>query len=599
MRHTFYQFKEVHPVIFFSFKPILMVLSMAFLSFHLQAQEYGLSDYSVSPDPVDAVEDTLSVNFKLYAPASIFPVGPPYAISVLFDFYLSKDSVFDYQDYWLGVDGFSTQDSIADYTIKRRISYVVPPGNYYFITRLDFNNQHPLLHTGKSVAAAPLTLLYPVPDLQAYSIHLDKGQLYPGEKSTFDFTLQKEGFLPADSIQTAYFLSSDTLYSFDDIQIGNLETPPSFFYGPAQKVYEVVYPPSDIEPGNYHLLVVADPSEIINEKEEGNNVAHVPVSLVIPEFEVTSTTSYLSLNGNVLSGYAGVQNNAAFGNILEFPAGIFLSSDTIVDSLDILIKESKIALNTVGQGSDWFSDTLPPGFAPGNYYVITVADHKNRFQETNEENNTSFAPVYIDITSHVDLEFAQVSSYPVITGSDQVSLPLFLKNTGSENAGSSNVVYQLLDASGQVISTGSAGYTGIILPGDIKELTLTLRLPLEGVYFARLIADADNVVYEYDETNNTSDQIIIYFTITGISDDKQSSSFTVAPVPAHNVFTIFNHVNSSALHTLYNCRGEIVWQSKEVPSTEMNVNTDDFGTGLFLLRTYTTNGIIENKVILH
>ncbi len=80
---------------------------------------------------------------------------------------------------------------------------------------------------------------------------------------------------------------------------------------------------------------------------------------------------------------------------LNSKVGYYLSSDTQLDTSDILLGESDSNFGPT-QSSEHESCvlTMPSTILPGKYYILFVADYQNLFEEKNEQNNISS----IDIT---------------------------------------------------------------------------------------------------------------------------------------------------------------------------------------------------------
>lgn len=102
---------------------------------------------------------------------------------------------------------------------------------------------------------------------------------------------------------------------------------------------------------------------------------------------------------------------------LNAHVGFYLSGDTRLNNSDTLLGEQVSSLNN-SNTVDSISKALkiPASTAPGSYYILFVADHNDRFPETNESNNTQAAAISVT-TSTKPQQTLSVS----VTGSGTIS----------------------------------------------------------------------------------------------------------------------------------------------------------------------------------
>jgi subtilase family serine protease len=185
----------------------------------------------------------------------------------------------------------------------------------------------------------------------------------------------------------------------------------------------------------------------------------------------------------------------------------YLSTDPSLDSEDTLLSGSRtvpsLAAGASSAGST--SVAIPPGVAPGVYYVIAQADADGAVAETSEVNNTlaRFIQIGPDLVVSALQVPATVAPGAMVTVTDTtknqgggLAAPSVLRFYLSTNA-AWDVADALLEGSRVVPSlaagASSSGSTNVTLPANLGA----------GTYYVIAKADADGRLAEASETNNT------------------------------------------------------------------------------------------------
>jgi hypothetical protein len=89
--------------------------------------------------------------------------------------------------------------------------------------------------------------------------------------------------------------------------------------------------------------------------------------------------------------------NAGRGGAGASTISFYLSTNEVFDAADVQLGSRTVsALAASGKNSGTTSITIPSGTAPGNYYVLAVADAGGVVPETRENNNTRFKPLTVN-----------------------------------------------------------------------------------------------------------------------------------------------------------------------------------------------------------
>jgi hypothetical protein len=214
--------------------------------------------------------------------------------TVSFAVYLSLDAsaTIDANDVCVGYDfvdsallpagGSTTEDVIlfADASI--------PTGGYYLVAKADsdcagYSKLTETDETNNVLVGDPITLS---PSTLQYDLTIDLGEVEGGAKKVSPGTYTRlDTYLTNLGPDTApgrtpsraayyvtWYLSTDPVIDTSDIQIGSYSGN-SLEAGETLRFWADVLVPLDIEKGFYHWGAIVDPTEILNETDEGNNSA--------------------------------------------------------------------------------------------------------------------------------------------------------------------------------------------------------------------------------------------------------------------------------------------------------------------------------------
>jgi subtilase family serine protease len=245
---------------------------------------------------------------------------------------------------------------------------------------------------------------------------------------------------------------------------------------------------------------------VVGETSETNNTAARFISigpdLVVSALQVPSTVAA----GAVVSVRDTTKNQGA-GVAGASTTRFYLSTNLSLDAADILLDGSRPVPSLAGGATSpgTTSVTLPSGLTPGTYYVVAKADADGVVGETLETNNT--AARVISIGPDLVVSTLQVPS--AVAAGAVISISDTTKNQGAGATAPSTTRFYLstnsaldagdtlLDGSRAIPSlaggASSAGSASVTIPSGLAV----------GTFYVIAKADADGLVVETSETNNT------------------------------------------------------------------------------------------------
>ncbi len=196
--------------------------------------------------------------------------------------------------------------------------------------------------------------------------------------------------------------------------------------------------------------------------------------------------------------------NAGPGAALASTTAVFLSRDAAVDDGDVVLDTHVVpALNAGRSSKRILTVTIPPGTAPGSYWVIAAADANADVGEKNEGNNARVKA----LTVGCDLLVSALTAPAPLRRGAKATLTVTTKNAGPGRAPASAT--RLYLSQDQTIGLGDTllltHAVGALAAAGTSKGTLAWTVPAgltPGTYYLLARADAGAEVPERDETNN-------------------------------------------------------------------------------------------------
>ncbi len=438
-------------------------------------------------------------------------LGNALASPATLGYYLSTNQTLDASDVLLTsntgtVYGGSSSARYATLTIPAGTAV----GSYYMLFVADYLNQLVESNKTNNLTASPLQVVAPAIDLITSQPYLSPNVSSPNGVISTSCYIQNLGNSSASSSNVGYYLSTNTTFDASDVLLLNAPGGVLAAGGYLTRSNNVTVP-ANTALGSYYVLFVADPTNVVAESNEANNVTSYPLQVVAPVIDLYTSQPYLSPNvssaGNIVQASCYIQNQgnspASSSNV-----GYYLSTNTTFDASDVLLLNAPgTALAAGGYSSRYANLTIPTGTAAGSYYVLFVADPLNTVAETNETNNVSSATLLL-LAPGIDLLPQQPQVFATTaTPGFGIQASCNILNSGTTTAPSSTLGYYLstnttFDASDVLLTT----VTGFALgSGQTSPRSGTLVVPTgtaAGSYYVLFVADPSNAVAETNETNN-------------------------------------------------------------------------------------------------
>ncbi len=232
---------------------------------------------------------------------TIFNAGNASSSSSNVGYYLSADTVFDGAD--LALSNSLGGNLNAGTGSQRSANAIVPAGtnagNYYILFMADHSLQvnesnennnlnHALLSV--TVIAPPSTV-----DLQITAATVSPVNGMAGSTVTLNSTVFNAGNSVASASSVGYYLSADSLFDGADVLLST-NTGAALNAGASAQRNGTATIPAGTLPGNYYVLYVADPSALVNENDEANNLRHSLFSVPAAPSGISEQTGNFNLS---------------------------------------------------------------------------------------------------------------------------------------------------------------------------------------------------------------------------------------------------------------------------------------------------------------
>jgi subtilisin family serine protease len=419
-------------------------------------------------------------------------------------FYLSTNSVLDAGDFLL--PGGRTVPALAPGASSTgSVSLMIPSttqtGSYYLIAKADGDNTQP--ETAETNNTASRVLLIGgdliVSALTAPSAAAPGATIQIGETTTN----QRSGVIGPST--TRIYLSANSVLDASD-QLLTSRQVPALAGGASSAVSVSVDLPTASGIGVYYLIAKADADNAVQETDDTNNTTTRAIQIG-GDLTVSTLTVQVQGTGGALI-INDTTTNSGGSTVAPSVTRFYLSTDSILDASDTMLGERPVPSLDGGVSSG--GTTTVAAVGAGVYYVIARADADNVVTETQETNNTTVR----QLTIGADLLVAGLSVPSVITAGGTVTAIDIAQNAGGNTSAPSTTRFYLsvnpsFDG-GDVQLAGSRAVPALA-PGALNLGTTAITVPAgtaAGFYYVIAVADADGVIIEIQENNNTRGQLI-------------------------------------------------------------------------------------------
>jgi trimeric autotransporter adhesin len=365
------------------------------------------------------------------------------------------------------------------------------------------------------------------------------------------------GSLTASASKVGFFISKDSILTLNDTFIGSADFA-ALNSGINRNAVATVTLPVTLNVGAHFLFAYADFEGLVLESNEKNNSGYIKINLSIPSKDL----SIKSFNPNKNTFTSGdiftasvIELNSGNTLVLANNVGYYLSEDSLFDPKDVLLNIDTVGIvRANGETVNLTSFNLPSLLTIGNRYIIAFADYGDHVYELNEQNNTAFAKISI-VPSAADLSILSLNTEvdSAVRGG-YFSPTSTMLNKGNIFLRDLTIGYYL--STDSVLNLGdtflSSNNFNYLYSGDIAldypRLLIPSDIPL-GKYYILAVADYNNTIDEFDESNNVKS---LRIKISEPTIDLYIFGFTVKPIISASDsylgvdFYEFNSGNTSA-----------------------------------------------------
>jgi subtilase family serine protease len=425
-------------------------------------------------------------------------------------FYLSTNGSLDSSDTLLAA-GRPVPSLDPGETSSGSTSVIVPaatpPGVYYIIAKADGDGT--VVETSETNNTSARYI--PIGSDLVVSAMTVPAKGGAGGTITVSATTTNQGGGSTAASMTRLYLSLNSAWDSGDTLLAGGEQVPELAAGASDTGSIVATIPAGTASGQYYIIGRADADSAVLETNEANNTLartiQIGGDLVVSAFTVPAKGG-----AGLAATVTDTTTNQGAGSLGPTTTKFYLSTNSSFDAADVLVGSRAIgSLDPGASSSGSTTVSIPGGLASGSYYLIAVADADKAIAETVETNNTLARTILVGselVVSAISTAVTKAAAGSSIVVSETVL------NQGGGDAAASVVRFYLsddgaLDAGDSVLQgsrlvpalppgVSSAGSTSVLIPAGTSP----------GTIYIIAKADADNVVSETQETNNTRSKSI-------------------------------------------------------------------------------------------
>ena len=233
-----------------------------------------------------------------------------------------------------------------------------------------------------------------------------------------------------------------------------------------------------------------------------------------PDLSISSCGNVSQAGNTVTVSNIQIRNTGNENTGKSTRIGIYVSTDNIINTADRLVTTLAVAQLAAGASVNLNSSFNISGIPDGNYIVGMIVDDSNQVTESNENNNSCFdrnPRIIIDTTPAPTRDLVINNCGGVSISGNNVSVNnLTIRNTGNVSTSSGSIVSYYLSFDNTVtaadILVGSKNIP-ILSAGATRTINHSFNLSsfnlADGTYNVGMIIDANNVIQEVNENNNS------------------------------------------------------------------------------------------------
>jgi parallel beta-helix repeat protein len=412
-------------------------------------------------------------------------------------------------------------------------TYRIPQGvqgRYYVIvtTNVAQSLRESSFTNNERTSSAVNIALAPPPDLQVTSLVISPLNAFSEDSLTVTYTVKNAGTGPTTATNwTDYVLinTSETLDPNAAAYLAEYRREQALALNGTYSITRRVKLPGRIS-GTFYVHVMTDRFGQVYEytKEDNNSRASLALNVIqrpTPNLTVNTLVFDLPMAGTpTTSSNQGVGlnwttvNEGAIAAPPTWQENVYISTDATLDANDRLLGSLTRTQELPSQGriQGKLSVKIPNDLPEATYRFLVKTDANDQIYENpGEDDNVSGVSVSFQIRNP-DLVVSSISGFSTVNSEQTTSVQWNVQNSGNGSIFNANWVDRVY------LSTNNTFEPGIDLPlasvgsnqllpateGYNRRADITLPVGVSGNYFLIVVTDADNSIFERDETNNTS-----------------------------------------------------------------------------------------------
>jgi subtilase family serine protease len=547
-------------------------------------------------------------------------------------YYLSTDAVLSLDDRFIGSDKVRRgEDVSSSYSYERTGTPTIPrstlPGTYYLLGVVDYLHEVAESDETNNTRYVPIYVTPTRPDIKVLANpYLSPKQGTPGSRITTESYVYNVGTALAGACQMGYYLSSDPIFSTNDVRIGSSAVR-ALQAGYSDIVTGSFTIPATTTGGRYYVLFVADYLNQLQDSDRSNNFAfstftvNGPPALTRPDLLVLANP-YLSLKQGEVGSISNAESYiTTTGTDVAgiFEMGYYLSADSVFSTTDVLLGRTVISGAQVGTSAKVTGAiTIPAGTAAGQYYVLFVADHLNQLADSDRRNNirsTSFTVVDPALLpTRPDLV---VAANPYLSpgqgkAGSTILTESYFYNLSTTPTGRFEVGYYLstdsLFSTNDLLLASTTIY-GVKLGASVsaKQSFTIPSTTAAGRYYVLVVGDHLNQVDDNNRSNNISYTTLLVPGLLAAREQAAGYVLSILPVPVAaptplQVQLSGRGTRSDATLALYTSMGQLVATQglTLVPgrTNQVTFQTVGLATGVYMLRITGPGLNVTRRVVI-
>ncbi|HEX7794997.1 MAG TPA: CARDB domain-containing protein, partial [Vicinamibacterales bacterium] len=379
------------------------------------------------------------------------------------------------------------------------------PGTHYLIVKADADD---VLDENNEANNTALRSIRVGPDLIVQSLSAPTSG---GTDSTIVVTdtTQNSGGGPAAASVVRFYLSANNVLDSGDTLLNGSRNVGPLDAGASSTGSTTVTIPASIAPGTWYIIAKADADGTVAETAEFNNT--FPRIIVLGgDLAVSAmTVPAKGASGGTITVSDTTANQGA-GPTAPSTTRFYLSANNVLDAADTPMGARQVPSLAAGASSSGSTQLTLPVVPVGSYYIIAKADDDNGVLESRETNNTLARIIAIG----GDLMVSSLTA--PATGGGGVSLIISdtTTNQGGGSIGASTTKFYLsadglLDGSDVLLGGRDVGQLDAGASSSGATTVTIAPSTQPGSYYILAKADADGVVAETSEVNNTVSRVIV------------------------------------------------------------------------------------------